>query len=589
MPLPHLDASSCPLQDQQLTGLRQAMRDMTPAQAAWVSGYLAGVSGLPAPAAAASRPSAKLTVLYGSQTGNARGVAERLVDEALAQGLEVELASTAEFKPREISKIKLLLLVVSTQGEGEPPESAFALHRYLGAERAPRLGQLSYAVFGLGDSSYAHFNQAARDFDEQLAKCGANRLLARVDADLEFAPAAAAWSRQALQRAAERLPEKNARVLALPGVELNTHQRPTREQPFRATLLEQRRITTDDAVADVRHLALSVDPAQLLYTPGDALGVWFANDPALVDATLAAVGLPGDTVVTVGGEPLSLRQALGEKLELTQLHPSVVAAWAEFAAAPGLTELLNDQTRKRRYIAQHQVLDLLRTFPAQPTAAQLLELLRPMQPRLYSIASSQDETADEVHLTVALRRDAERLGGASGFLTQRLREGDPLDVYVVENSAFRLPRDGDTPIILIGAGTGAAPYRSFLQHRAMHGHRGESWLIFGNRHYHRDFLYQLDWRSFRKAGCLNRTHVAFSRDQAGRVYVQDRVREHGREIYRWLEEGAHLYVCGSTVMGRAVQQALLKIAATHGGLDAVAAEAYIDELRRDGRYQRDTY
>lgn len=589
MPLTHLDASSCPLASQQLSELQQVIRNLTPTQVAWVSGYLAGASGLPAPTAAAPEPSAKLTVLYGSQTGNGRGVAERLADEAMALGLQVELVSAADFKPREITKIKVLLLVMSTQGEGEPPESAYALHRHLFAKRAPRLEQLSYAVFGLGDSSYEQFNQAARDFDEQLAKLGASRLMRRVDADLEFAPAAAAWSQQALQEAAALVPEKNARVFTLPGVELNTQKRPTREHPYRATLLEQRRLTTDDAVADVRHLALSIDPAQLRYTPGDALGVWFTNDPVLVDATLAATGLPGDMAVNLGGEQFTLRQALCEKLELTQLHPSVVVAWSKLTGVPELATLAADKLGTRAYIERHQVLDLVQDFPGKPSAEQFAGLLRPLQPRLYSIASSQDEFEDEVHLSVALQGSGARQGGASGFLTRRLQEDDPLDVYVVENSAFRLPQDGDTPIILIGAGTGAAPFRSFLQHRARHGHRGRNWLCFGNRHFHRDFLYQLDWRAFRKAGLLHRTSVAFSRDQAQRIYVQDRVRAYGSEIHRWLRDGAHLYVCGSTAMGQAVQQTLLEVAVAHGGMTSDVAAEYIDELRRDGRYQRDVY
>ncbi|MBK1720415.1 diflavin oxidoreductase [Thiocystis violacea] len=362
---------------------------------------------------------------------------------------------------------------------------------------------------------------------------------------------------------------------------------------YPATLLENRRITTPDAIADVRHLALSIDPKVLSYRPGDALGVWFHNDPALVEALLAELSLDGAAPVSLGDGELSLRQALSERLELTQLHPTGVRAWADLARADDLSELAADAARLRAYAGERQFIDLVAAHPARIDAGTLVGLLRPLQPRLYSIASSQAEFEDEVHLTVSVvsyqAHGRDHLGGASGFLGARVGDRDPVRVYVAENEGFRLPEDGATPVILIGAGTGVAPYRAFLQARAANGDAGRHWLVFGNRHFHRDFLYQLDWQAQRKAGRLHRVSLAFSRDDAEKRYVQHRLREEGRELLRWLEDGAHLYVCGATAMGQAVHRALLEILAGEAGLDPDAAEDYLDNLRRAARYHRDLY
>jgi sulfite reductase (NADPH) flavoprotein alpha-component len=321
--------------------------------------------------------------------------------------------------------------------------------------------------------------------------------------------------------------------------------------------------------------------------------VRFRNDQALVAQVLTAAGLDGDAEVSLGGEGLALAEALASRLELTRLHPAAATAWAGIAGDAGLSALVQDRAALRAFCAQHQVIDLAIQYRARPGAADLAGLLQPLQPRLYSIASAQAETDDEVHLTVGILRyqldGQERRGGASGFLGERLGEGDPLDVFVAENPAFRLPADGDTPIVLVGSGTGIAPFRAFLQHRAAQGDRGRNWLVFGNRHFHRDFLYQADWLRLRKAGLLQRFSPAFSRDTAERLYVQDRLVAEGAELWRWLAEGARLYVCGATAMEAGVRQALSRIARDHGGLTEDAALAFIDNLRQEARYVRDVY
>lgn len=603
-----LEQRASPLEPQQLHALETALSGLSPTQTAWVSGYLAGLAAVGAPVtgaavAANQQPALTVTILYGSQTGNGRAVAERLGEQALAAGINAAVVSMGDYSPRRLAKEQRVLLVVSTHGEGEPPEAADALHRFLQAERAPQLPRLQYAVLGLGDSSYEHFCQAAVEFDRRLADLGAERLLALQCCDLEFQASAGAWSTRVLERVADDAPAvgRADNVVALPGTRLARPRAFTRDHPYTATLLENRRITTPDAVADVRHLVLGIDPQQLRFAPGDALGVRFHNAPALVEAVLEQTGLDGAATVSVGdGSEVTLSEALAGHLELTQLHPTTVRGWAGLRGNAALRDLAADPPRLRALAASHQFIDLLVGWSAASTgdaapldAATLVSLLPSLQPRLYSIASSQAKTDDEVHLTVSVVRwsghGRDHLGGASGYLAERAELDAPVSVYVVENPGFHLPTDGATPIIMIGAGTGMAPYRAFLQQRAANGDTGRNWLIFGNRHFHRDFLYQLDWQAQRKAGRLERVSLAFSRDGDAKCYVQHRLREEASELWRWLEAGAHVYVCGATAMGQQVQQALVEAVATGAGIGADAAAHYVDALRGDARYHRDLY
>lgn len=568
---------------------------MSSEQVAWVSGYLAGLGIGSAPAAASQTATPRgLTILYGSQTGNARSVAASLGERALAQGLDARVLSMADFKPRDLVKELAVLVVVSTQGEGEPPESALDLYSFLNGKRAQRLEGLRYAVLGLGDSSYEFFCQTAVDFDERLAALGAERLAPLQCCDVVYEEEAKSWSAKILAQVGDVTTERGAEIVALPGVRLGSSAKYDKDAPYAATLLEKRSITTDDAVADVRHVALGIDPAALRFKPGDSLGVRFRNSPELIDEILAATGADGaESVVLAAGEAMELRQALSERLELTQLHPAVAKAWAHVVGADSLKELSKDAAELRAYAGERQLIDLLADCPGRVDAASLAGLLNPLQPRLYSIASSQAEIEDEVHLVVSrVSYEAHgrwHTGAASGYLSERLAEDDPLDIYVVENPAFRLPKDGNAPLIMIGAGTGIAPYRAFLQQRAANGDRGRNWLIFGNRHFYRDFLYQLDWQAHRKAGLLDRVSLAFSRDGEDKHYVQHRLQDEGAEILRWLNDGAHVYVCGSTHMGQEVQSTLVDLIAREAGLDVEAAAEFVDKLRQEGRYRRDLY
>ncbi len=594
MALSQLNALSTPLDEQQLVDLQTVIAKLSSEQVAWVSGYLTGLGALGAPVSAPGKEVARgLTILYGSQTGNARSVADGIGRSALGSGYDVRVRSMADFKPRNLAKEKLVLIVVSTQGEGEPPETARDLHDFLQAKRAPRLEGLRYAVLGLGDSSYELFCQAAIDFDTRLADLRAERISPLRCCDLAYEEDAECWSKDVLNKVGQLDPERGAEVVALRGVRLGSAPRYDREFPYRSTRLESHRITTDDAVADVRHIALGIDPRSLRFEPGDSLGVRFRNDPELIGAILDATGADGGETVVLSGEAMALRQALSERLELTRLHPAVAKAWAHLVDARELQELSRDAAKLRAYAAARQLIDLLTDYPGRVAAPSLAGLLNPLQPRLYSIASSQAETEDEVHLAVSRvsyhSHGRDHKGASSGYLSERFEEEDPLDVYVVENPAFRLPKDGNVPIIMIGAGTGVAPYRAFLQQRAANCDKGRNWLIFGNRHFRRDFLYQLDWQSYRKAGLLDRVSLTFSRDNGEKRYVQHRLREEGTEIHRWLADGAHVYVCGSTDMGREVHTALVDLIAREGDLSSEAAVRAIDKLRHKGRYQRDLY
>lgn len=580
-----------PLNGLQLTRLHQAVEDLNAEQLAWASGYLAGLGASLPSVQPAANESPAMTILYATQGGNARSVAEALAENASSRGFSPRLVSAEQYRPRDLARERVLVAVISTQGEGEPPESAHELFKYLKGRKAPQLESLQYAVFGLGDSSYEYFCQAGKELDALFKACGANSLVERIDADVDFQIHTEEWSHRVLKGVEKALPSDQARIIPI--------QRPAaaarydRNNPYRAELLERRRITTDDALSDVHHLALEIDTSLIRYQPGDALGVHFRNDPALVEEILSLTGLSGEAQVTLGGDSLTLAQALSDRLELTQLHPSVVTAWSRHTAHPALTALDGNADVLRRFARERQFIDLLQAHPGEIEAQALAKLLHPLQPRLYSIASSQAAYEDEIHLTVsALRYQAhgrDHLGGASGHLTGRIGEGDSLDVYVAQNPGFRLPKESDAPIIMVGAGTGVAPYRAFLQERAATGATGRSWLVFGNRHFHRDFLYQSDWLKYRSEGLLNRISLAFSRDAGQRTYVQARLYEEGAELYRWLQEDAHLYVCGGVEMEKAVRQSLQGIVQVQGGLDEEAAAEFIESLREQGRYQRDVY
>ncbi len=577
----------------------------------WLSGYAAGLArGRTAPttalAAVANETIAapQLTIVYGSQTGNAKRQAETLSAQVEAAGFGVRLLRADAYPLRELKNERHLVIVISTQGDGDPPDDARAFVEFIAGKRAPKLPDLHFSVLALGDSSYPQFCAIGRQLDERLAELGAKRWFERGDADLDIETVATPWMANALAAAKDALKPQVPLATVTP---LRPHAQAaaslyTRDRPFPAEVLVNQRITgrgghraTSDK--DIRHVELSLEGSGLKYEPGDALGVWPVNPPRLVDALLATLQLDGDASVSHGEQTLPLREWLSTKREITRLTRPFLGQHAHRAGAAALDAALSADgaAALADLLANRQLIDVLRDYPATWSAGELVAALRPLVPRLYSIASSPRVVGEEAHLTIAhveyaVEGDPDpRWGTASNFLA-RSDEGATVPVFIERNERFRLPSDGSRDVILIGPGTGVAPFRAFVQERADNEASGRNWLFFGNPHAHSDFLYQLEWQDALKSGALHRLDLAFSRDQPHKIYVQDRLRERGADVFAWLQSGAHLYVCGdATRMAKDVHAALLEIIATHGGKSADEAGDYLNDLQAQGRYARDVY
>lgn len=496
-----------------------------------------------------------------------------------------------DFKPKQLKSTTHLALLASTHGEGDPPDDAEILHELLGSKKAPKLDGLKYAVLSFGDTSYEFFCQTGKDFDERLAKCGAERILDRVDLDVEFEDQAKAWNSRVCDTFGPLLEQSRVSTFSQVGaVAQPSSVEYDKNDPFEATLLVGQKITGRNSVKDIRHIEIDLSESGIRYQPGDALGVFFKNDPELVADVLRALEIDPEERV---GERTA-REALLENFELTKLHSTFVKQYAEAIGSDELIKVAGDKATLKEYTSDRQLADVVKQNPAKLEAETFFSLLRKLTPRLYSIASSQAEVDEEVHLTVAVveyeAHGESHLGGASGYLCRRLQEGDPVKVFVKGNDNFRLPADPEAPIIMIGPGTGIAPFRAFLQERVANDVDGDSWLFFGAPNFTEDFLYQTELQDYFKKGQLKRLDLAFSRDQDYKIYVQDRLRERSEELWRWIERGAHIYVCGdATRMAKDVQDALLAIFEEQGQLSSEQASEFLKQLRRDKRYQRDVY
>ncbi|CAG4892294.1 assimilatory sulfite reductase (NADPH) flavoprotein subunit [Paraburkholderia gardini] len=589
-------------------------------QLLWVSGFLAGVEqaatrdvsplgtavdASPAPGDAGHPGQRPLTVLYGSETGNSAALATTLAGHAAKRGLTLSLHDMATYKTRQLKDEHDMLIIVSTYGEGDPPQPAAGFFEFVEGRKAPKLPAVRFAVLALGDSTYEHYCEAGKRLDRRLEELGAQRLKPRVDCDIDYDEAASAW----IDDIAATLGNtsltggKSADGMSSAALPASTKtQTPAfdKRNPFSARIIENIALTGRGSSKETRHIELSLEESGLAFEPGDALGVMPANAPALVETILIELGLAPQTVIDVKGEPVTLGDALANRFEITTLTPRFLDHWAHLSGADALRRLtLADRAVERTDFAHgHHVIDVIRQFPVKGIDAQhLIAGLRPLAPRLYSIASSLAVAPDEVHLTVSTVRytlhGERRSGIASGHFAERGELDARLPVYVQKNPNFRLPAD-DVPLIMIGAGTGVAPYRAFMQEREARGAGGRSWLVFGERNFRTDFLYQTEWQTLLKDGVLTRMDVAFSRDRhiedRAKVYVQHRLKEQARDIFAWLEEGAHVYVCGdANRLAPDVHQALAAVISTEGGLGPAAAEDYLHRLQQDRRYQRDVY
>lgn len=588
----------------QLASLQEAISAYTPLQLAWTSGYLAAkseggsVTALPTATAGASvQVQPTLTILFSSQTGNAKGVAKKLAESAKAAGITVNFKNVSEYKPKSLKSETHLLIVTSTNGEGEAPDDAIEFHEFLASKKAPKLPSLQYSVLSLGDSSYEFYCQTGKDFDDRLKALGATAIAPRVDCDVDYEDDAQAWVTSIIDTLKDDLTKSGdagiAPVAGLSGA-TEVESQYTKQNPYAAELLVSQKITGRDSAKDVRHVEIDLGESGLTYQVGDALGVWFENSTSLVEELITALKLSADEKVSIKDLSLTLGEALTAQLEITQTAPAFIEFWAGVSGDKKLAALAEDKNAAREYSAEHQIVDIVKAAPADVTAQAFVDALRKITPRLYSIASSQTEVEEEVHLTVGLvsyeHEGATRFGGASGFLTNDAEEGATVKVFVEHNDNFRLPADGNTPVIMVGPGTGVAPFRAFMQEREASEADGENWMFFGDQTFTQDFLYQVEWQGYLKSGLLTKMDVAFSRDQAEKIYVQDRIKENAKEVFEWLERGAHLYICGdANRMAKDVHNTLVDVISTQGGLTAEQAEDYLKSLRSNKRYQKDVY
>lgn len=589
------------------TEILNLLPTLTPLQLAWLSGYAwSQASGVEQPLVgqhlaanltALSAEPFSITVLSGSQTGNAKSVADKVAAELTEAGIAVKRVALKDYKAKTIADEKYLLLVTSTQGEGEPPEEGVVLHKLLNGKKTPKLTELQFAVLGLGDSSYPNFCQAGKDFDQRFAELGATRLFERVDADLDYSATAEQWIRDIVAIVKEKAAQASPAVQSIgtaTTAPVAKESQYNKANPFPATLITNQKITGRQSDKDVRHLEFDLAGSDLHYQAGDALGVWFDNDPKLVDEILSLAQIDPTTEVTIEGKAQTISTALLSYLELTQNTPAFVKGYAALANNEQLNDLVADNQALQELVQRTPIVDVLHQFPAKLTAEQLVSLLRPLTPRLYSISSSPAEVGEEVHLTVGVVRfeyeGRARSGAASSFLADRVEEDGAVRVFVEHNDNFRLPNDTTKPIIMVGSGTGVAPFRAFMQQRVADEASGKNWLIFGNPHFASDFLYQTEWQQFAKEGFLHKYDFAWSRDQEKKIYVQDKIRENSTALWQWLQEGAYFYVCGdASKMAKDVEQTLLDVIAKEGNLSSDEAEDYLNELREVKRYQRDVY
>lgn len=609
-----LQVTNSPFNQEQVELLNRLIPTLNDSQKTWLSGYLTAIQGIAAVAAgtgaapnvqaeavsAVSVPPAsrEVTVLYGSQTGNSSGLSKKLAKKLEEQGLQVTLSSMGDFKPNGLKKIENLLIVVSTHGEGEPPDNAIPLHEFLNSKRAPKLDGLKYSVLALGDTSYEFFCQTGKDFDLRLQELGGTPIVPRVDCDVDFDEAAAEWMNDVLASlsstpATAGTVSSEAVVAAVSGGESEYN----RTNPFKAEVLENLNLNGRGSDRETRHIELSLEGSNLDYEPGDSLGVFPENHPRLVDELIAAMGWNADERVTVNksGEQVSVYEALLRYFEITAVTKPVVQELAKLSPDSGLADLLANDAEFRNVMNSCDLLDLVQDYNLKGIpAGEFVAVLRKIPARLYSIASSSKSFPDEVHLTVRTvryeARGRERYGVCSVHLAERIEAGDSLPVYIQHNPNFKLPENPDAPIIMIGPGTGVAPFRSFLGEREETGAQGKTWLFYGDQHFLTDFLYQTEWQRWLKDGVLTKMDVAFSRDTEHKVYVQHRMLENSKELYQWLQEGAVIYVCGDEKkMAHDVHGALATILEQEGGLTSEQASEYLTRLQQEKRYQRDVY
>ncbi|MDD3078492.1 MAG: assimilatory sulfite reductase (NADPH) flavoprotein subunit [Paludibacter sp.] len=577
-------------------------------QITWLAGYFTGLSfgqqsqkieiiDQTAKEKTENEISTELTILYGSRTGNGEGLARKAEQMAIEKGFNVSLKNMFEYKTRDLQKEKNLLLIVSTHGEGEPPFVAKELYEFIHGKRAPKLESLNYAVLALGDSSYFHFCKTGIDFDNQFEKLGGKRLIQRATCDVDFTATADKWLHDAIPAFGNGISQPVSKpTFTFIGATKKREKKPvSKSNPFFAPVLEKIGLHGQGSDRQTIHLELSTEDNEYLnYEPGDALGIIPVNNAVLVDQVLAITGLDAGEPLLINKKERKLDDALYRSFELSKITVDVIKRYLETYPNEALQAIANDPDKLKNYVEGRDIVDLLTDFPAEIDANKLIRILRPLQPRLYSIASSPKAFPGEIHVAVGVvqynHAGRDKKGTCSNYLSDLNIENDIVPVFIEANPEFRLPKNDATPIIMVGAGTGIAPYRAFVQHREFAENRGKSWLFFGNRYFETEFLYQTEWQSFLKSGALTKMDIAFSRDTDQKVYVQDKLWKNGQEVFQWIESGAHFYICGDMRnMARGVQDTLLRIVEKYGQLNAEQAREYVDNLAKSKRLQLDVY
>lgn len=585
-----------PLNEQQISALSSLTYGITRDQLLWLNGYFQGLlasagNAQPAVVSKVSTFNKQLKILFGTHTGRSKIIASKLAETLAAKGVETVIQSLDEYKVRQLSSEKNVVFIVSTHGEGEPPVMAEEFHSYITGKRAPKLPELNYSVVALGDKSYKHFCKTGIDIDEALKNAGAKPILPILTLDVDFEDDVDRWIQNFAAVFAD-IAVDSAQIL--PSVTASETVDYSRKNPFKATVIDKMKITGRTSDKEVYHVELSLEGSGITYEPGDSVGILANNPPLLVDDILKQVGFSGNEGVVLKEGSFSLKEALTERLEITILNREVIQKYQEKSGNSELKKIAECEELLDNYLYGHDILDLLEEFPFSITAQDVADILRSFPPRLYSISSSQAAVGDEVHITVAtvryIRKGRIRGGACSTYLADRIEVDSQVSLFIEKNPAFKLPEKEETPVILIGAGTGVAPFRSFLQHREANNLKGKTWLFFGERRFHSDFLYQVEWQKLLKDGFLEKIDVAFSRDQEQKVYVQHRLFERQNEIFEWINIGAHIYLCGDMKqMARDVQKTLLQIFELQGGMTQEKALEYLKTLKKEKRFQLDVY
>lgn len=623
-----LNQTNTPFNEEQLALINQLLPMLTPEQQHWLSGYLlnpattsvsdnktdiqeneAGITetetststdqSVSEPVSASTEP-LDVHVLYGTETGNAEEIAETFETKLKSQNLNVHLWDMDDFPRDSLPEVEHLFIICSTQGVGEPPINALDLYDYLHGDDAPQLDQVNFAVLALGDQDFPDFCQAGKDFDHILGQLGANRVTDRVDCDFDYEETAEQWITNMIELLTQASSNTNEETPSVENedVTIEEPQAPySKSNPFQAEVLKNTILTQPEASREVRHLEISLEGYREAYEPGDSLVVIPQNDPVLVNQLIDALNWDAETPIQMNDSDSmrSLKEALTHDFEIAKLTPVLMKNAAELLGNPMLNANIQKSEWVQNYIYGKDVIDLIRDFtPVALEPNMLPQLLRKLPPREYSIASSNKVNPNSVHITVrvvkyeAHRR--ERFGVCSVQLADRTSVGDKLPVYLKKNPNFKFPYDTETPVIMIGAGTGIAPYRAYLQERAYLNLKGEQWLIFGNQNYHHDFLYKDDLEQWLEEGVLSKLDLAFSRETENKIYVQHRIEENSAEFYKWIQAGATIYLCGNKdEMASGVHESLIKVLIKEGNLDETEAEAYLTEMIKNQRYQRDVY